>query len=314
MDKNSSIYVAGHTGLVGGAIVRALNEQGYKNIITATHKELDLTIEEDVYKFFYKNKPDYVILAAAKVGGILANDTFPVNFISDNLQIQTNVLGASYKYNVKKLLFLGSSCIYPRDCEQPIKEEYLMTGKLEETNSAYAVAKIAGIEMCKAYNKQYNTNFICAMPCNLYGIGDNFNLQTSHVLPAIIAKTLAAKTNKQKEMVLWGDGTPRREFLFSDDLADACLFLMDNYDAKPNDFIINVGYGRDMEIKAITEQVAKIVKYAGKINWDTTKPNGTPKKLIDSSKIFELGWKPKHTFEQGLKITLDWYSKKINQD
>ena len=314
MDKNSSIYVAGHTGLVGSAIVRSLIKQGYTNIITETSKNLDLRIEEDVYEFFYKNKPDYVILAAAKVGGILANDTFPVNFISDNLQIQTNVLGASYKYNVKKLLFLGSSCIYPRDCEQPIKEEYLMTGKLEETNSAYAVAKIAGIEMCKAYNKQYNTNFICAMPCNLYGLGDILYLQTRHVIAAFIAKTLASMTYKQKEMVLWGDGTPRREFLFSDDLADACLFLMDNYDAKPNDFIINVGYGRDMEIKAITEQVAKIVKYAGKINWDTTKPNGTPKKLIDSSKIFELGWKPKHTFEQGLKITLDWYSKKINQD
>ncbi|MEI8337955.1 MAG: GDP-L-fucose synthase [bacterium] len=300
MKKDSLIYVAGHNGLVGSAIVRELNKKGYKNILTRTRQELDLQDSLAVKNFFEKEKPEYVFLSAAKVGGIVANSTFPADFIYQNLVIQNNIIHNSYSSGVKKLLFLGSSCIYPKLAKQPIKEEYLLTGALEETNDAYAIAKIAGIKMCQAYNKQYGTNFISIMPTSLYGERDNFDLETSHVIPAMIRKFDDAKNSKAKEVVLWGSGKPKREFLFVDDLAEACVFLMNNYDGSE---IVNVGTGTDLTIKSLAELIKKIVSFDGKIVWDKTKPDGTPRKLLSVKKINKLGWKAKTGLEDGIKKT-----------
>lgn len=304
MEKNSKIYVAGHNGLVGSAIVRLLKTNGFTNIIFSNRKELDLKNTIQVDSFFNSKKPEYVFLCAAKVGGIKANSDKSGEFFYDNIMIQTNVLEAARKYKVKKLLFLGSSCIYPKFADQPIKESYLLTGPLEETNSAYAMAKIAGIEMCKAYNKQYDTNFICAMPTNLYGHGDNFNLETSHVLPALIRKIHEAKENNAAMVELWGSGMVYREFLHVEDAADALLFLMENYSYSTP---INVGTGQDLTIEELANMIKDIVGYEGPIMWDVSKPDGTPKKLLDVTKINNLGWKHKIELEDGIKLTYDWF-------
>lgn len=309
-DKNSKIYIAGHKGLVGSAILRKLQSLGYTNLIYKTRQELDLMDENAVKNFFKSEKPEYVYMAAAKVGGIMANDTQPADFIYENLKVQINVIHSAYKNNVKKLLFLGSTCIYPKFSEQPIKEEYFLTGKLEPTNDAYAVAKIAGIKMCQAYNKQYGTNFISAMPTNLYGINDNFDLQTSHVLPALIRRFHEAKENNLNEVVIWGTGTPRREFLFVDDLADALVFLMDNYNDSE---IINVGTGEDIPIIDLAKTIADIVGYKGDIKTDPTKPDGMARKLVDVSKINSLGWKHKTSLEEGLNQTYKWFIENYDQ-
>lgn len=304
MDKDSKIYVAGHNGLVGSAIVRELKGQGYTNIIFRTHNELDLTNEIKVNEFFEKEKPEYVFLAAAKVGGILANDTYPVEFITINLQIQTNVITNAYKHNVKKLLFLGSSCIYPKLSPQPIKEEYLMTGALESTNDAYAIAKIAGIKMCQSYNNEYGTNFISVMPTNLYGPNDNFDLKTSHVLPALVRKFIEAKDEGKDAVLVWGTGNAKREFLFVDDLAEACIFLMNNYNGMD---LVNIGVGEDISIKDLASLIKEIVGFEGIIEFDTTKPDGTMQKLLDVNRIKTLGWIAKTELKEGLKKTIDWY-------
>ena len=298
MNKDSKIFVAGHKGLVGSAIVRELNKKGYKNILTCTRQELDLQDSLAVKSFFEKEKPEYVFLAAAKVGGIVANSEFPADFIYQNLIIQNNIIHNAYLSKVKKLLFLGSSCIYPKFAKQPIKEESLLTGALEETNDAYAIAKIAGIKMCQSYNKQYGTNFISAMPTNLYGQNDNFDLKTSHVIPAMIRKFDDAKSSNAKEVVLWGSGKPKREFLFVDDLAEACVFLMNKYERSE---IINVGTGTDLTIKSLADLIKKVVGFEGKIVWDKTKPDGTPRKLLNVKKINKLGWKTKTNLESGIK-------------
>jgi len=302
--NNAKVYVAGHRGLVGSAIVRRLKAGGYGNIITRTHAELDLTRQEAVKDFFAREKPEYVYLAAAKVGGIGANSTYPAEFIYENLAIALNVIEAARKYGVKKLLNLGSSCIYPKYAPQPIKEEYLLTGPLEPTNEAYAIAKISAIKLCKFYNQQYGTNFISLMPTNLYGPGDNYDLENSHVLPALIRKFHEAKM-KGGPVILWGDGSPMREFLHSDDLADAAVFLMENKDAADIGEFVNVGTGEDLAIKDLAELVAKIVGYTGEIIWDTSKPNGTPRKLLDVSKLIALGWKYKIKLEEGIKSAYD---------
>ena len=308
MNKNTKIYIAGHRGLAGSAIVRALQAHGYTNLLTRTHAELDLTNQQAVDNFFATEKPDAVILAAAKVGGILANSTYPADFIYQNLAIQNNVIHAAANNNVQRLLFLGSSCIYPRDCPQPIKEEYLLTGPLEETNKAYAIAKIAGIEMCAAYNQQHGTQFLCAMPTNLYGPGDNYDLNTSHVLPALMRKALTAKNENQPSFTVWGTGTPRREFLYSDDLGDACALLLslpwETISAafpKPNLPLINVGYGEDLTIRELAEAIAHATGFNGAIEWDRSKPDGTPQKLMDSGRMRALGWKPRTTLPAGLQ-------------
>ncbi len=303
-NKDSKIYVAGHTGLVGSAILRKLNSVGYNNLIYRTRNELDLTDEKRVGEFFENERPEYVYLAAAKVGGILANRDYPADFIYQNLKIHTNIINAAYKNQIKKLLFLGSTCIYPRLADQPIKEEYFMTGKLEPTNEAYATAKIAGIMMCQSYNKQYGTNYICAMPTNQYGINDNFNTETSHVLPALIRKIHEAKINNLPEVTIWGTGKPRREFMFVDDLADALVFLMDNYN---NPEIINVGTGEDIEIIELAKLIAEIAGYEGEIKTDTSKPDGMPRKLVDTTKLNTLGWHSKTSLEDGIKTTYDWF-------
>ncbi|MDO8584884.1 MAG: GDP-L-fucose synthase [bacterium] len=304
MDKSAKIYVAGHRGLVGSAIARELTRQGYMNLVTRTRDELDLLNAGAVADFFKKEKPEYVFLAAAKVGGIMANKTYPADFIYENLAIETNVVHGAYANGVKKLLFLGSSCIYPRMCPQPIKEEYLLTGDLEPTNRAYAVAKIAGIVLCQSLHEQYGANFISVMPTNLYGENDNFDLETSHVLPAMIRKFHEAKLGKKPELTLWGTGSPKREFLHVDDLAGACVFLMNNYD-KPE--IVNIGTGEDVSIKELAELVGGVVGYEGKILWDTTKPDGTPRKLLDVGRLHGLGWKHRIDLPQGLKMTYEWY-------
>jgi len=306
MEKNSKIYVAGHRGLVGSAIFRELQKNGYINIITRNHTDLDLTSQISVEEFFSKEKPEYVFLAAAKVGGIVANDKYSAEFIKNNLMIETNVIDFAYKNKVKKLLFLGSSCVYPKNCPQPIKEEYLMTGELESTNRAYAIAKIAGITMCQSYNKQYGTNFISVMPTNLYGENDNFDLENSHVLPALIRKFDDAKNNNAKEVGLWGTGNPKREFLYVDDLANVCVFLMNNYNDSE---IINIGVGEDLSILELANMVKEIVGYEGEIVWDKSKPDGTLRKLLDISKIKSLGWKPNVSLEDGIKKTYDWYKE-----
>jgi len=305
MNKNSKIYIAGHKGLVGSAITRLLQKEGYKNLILKTRQELDLLNQQAVSDFFKKEKPEYVFLAAAKVGGIMANQTYPADFIYENLVIQANIMHTAYLNKVKKLLFLGSSCIYPKLTPQPIKEEYLLSGALETSNKPYAVAKIAGIITCQSYNKQYGTNFISVMPTNLYGPNDNFDLQNSHVLPALIRKFHEAKASGQKEIILWGSGSPKREFLYVDDLAEACLFLMKNYNSSE---IINIGTGEDLPIKDLAEKIKEIVGYDGKIVWDKSKLDGTPRKLLDVSKITKLGWKHKIELENGLKLTYEWFS------
>ena len=304
MNLKSKIYIAGHRGLVGSAIVRNLQAQGFANLVFRTFEELDLLDQAATKNFFEHEKPEYVFLAAAKVGGIAANDTLPAEFIFQNLQVQNNVIHNAYLSGVKKLLFLGSSCIYPRDCTQPIKEEYLLTGPLEKTNEAYAIAKIAGIKMCQAYNKQYGTKFISVMPTNLYGPNDNFDLESSHVLPALLRKFHDAKLADAKEVVMWGTGSPKREFLFVDDLADACVHLMKTYAG--ND-IVNIGTGQDVTIKDLALLIKDVVGFEGEITNDTTKPDGTPRKLLDVSKLHSLGWQHKVSLEEGLNITYDWF-------
>lgn len=342
MKPSSKIFVAGHRGLVGSAILRKLRARGFAKILTRTRQELDLRDQSAVDHFFAEEKPEYVFLAAAKVGGILANSTYPADFIRDNLQIHTNVIDAAYRHGVKKLLYLGSSCIYPRLAPQPLKEEYLLTGPLEPTNEWYAIAKIAGIKMCQAYRRQFGFNAISLMPTNLYGPGDNFDLETSHVLPALIRKFHLAKLAeagdleairrdeerfgplpeeilqglglKRKDgrfvrvgapaVVLWGTGTPRREFLHVDDLADACLFLMERYDSEE---IINVGVGEDLSIRDLAEMVRRIVGFQGQVVWDRSKPDGTPRKMLDVSRLLALGWRPKIHLEEGIRETYRWY-------
>ncbi|MCP4270011.1 MAG: GDP-L-fucose synthase [Candidatus Brocadiaceae bacterium] len=360
MNKSSKIYIAGHRGLVGSAILRKLKSEGYSNFLLMTHKELDLEVQKDVYDFFENEQPEYVFLAAAKVGGIVANNSYPAEFIYNNLLIQTNIIHASYKFGIKKLLFLGSSCIYPKFAPQPMKEEYLLTGELEATNEPYAVAKIAGLKMCQSYNRQYGTNFISVMPTNLYGPNDNFDLNNSHVLPALLRKMHLGKclqnddfnsikkdlqrnpirncsvdqltneeivedlsrfgirvdsgnsqpptSNPQPQVVidLWGTGAPRREFLYVDDLACACLFLMLNYDGNE---IINVGTGRDITIKEVAEIIKEVVGYKGEVIWDETKPDGTPRKLLDVTKINKLGWKAETGLHEGIKKAYAWYTE-----
>ncbi|PZU82687.1 MAG: GDP-fucose synthetase [Chryseobacterium sp.] len=305
MEKNSKIYVAGHRGLVGSAILRALEKQGFTNLITKTSSELDLRDYQQTAGFFAQEKPEYVFLAAAKVGGIQANNTYRAEFLYDNMMIQNNVIHQAHTNDVKKLLFLGSSCIYPKMAPQPLKEDSLLTGTLEPTNEPYAIAKIAGIKMCDAYRSQYNSNFISAMPTNMYGPNDNYDLNNSHVLPALLRKFHEAKENGYPEVVVWGTGTPLREFLHSDDLAEACIFLMQNYD----DFgHVNVGIGEDLSIKDLALLVKKIVGYEGNLVWDTSKPDGTPRKLMDVTKINDLGWKAKISLEDGIR---DVYEKKF---
>jgi len=306
VEKSAKIYVAGHQGLVGSAILRKLISEGYSNIVTRSFQELDLRDQIAVNEFFKKEKPEFVFLAAAKVGGILANNTYPVDFLRDNLLIQTNVIDAAYRYGTRKLLFLGSSCIYPKFAPQPIKEEYLLTGELEPTNEPYAIAKIAGIKLCQAYNRQYGTNFISVMPTNLYGPGDNFDLETSHVIPALIRKFHESKIKGKDQVVVWGSGKPFREFLHVDDLADACLFLMHNYNSSE---IINIGTGMDLSIAELAYLIKDIVGYDGNIVFDTSKPDGTPRKLLDVSKIFNMGWKPRITLEEGIRSTYSWYQE-----
>lgn len=303
MEKQARIYVAGHSGMVGSALVRTLCAQGYTNLITRTSAEVDLRSTEGVVRLFEETKPEYVFLAAAKVGGILANSTYPADFIYDNLAIQTNVIHQAYVHGVKKLLLLGSSCIYPRDCPQPIKEEYLLTGPLEPTNEWYALAKIAGVKMCQAYRQQHGCDFIAAMPTNLYGPNDNFDLQTAHVLPALIHRFHEAKDTGIPP-VLWGSGKPRREFLHVDDCAEACLALMQRYSGEQ---VVNVGAGEDIPIADLARLVANVVGYTGEICWDRSKPDGTPRKWLDSGRIMALGWKPRVTLREGIGETYRWY-------
>lgn len=304
MEKDARTYIAGHRGLVGSAIYRRLQGEGYTNLITRSHTELDLERQTAVEDFFQTEKPDYVFLAAAKVGGIWANATYPAEFIYRNLTIQTNVIHASWKVGVKRLLFLGSSCIYPRECPQPMKEEYLLSGSLEPSNEPYAIAKIAGIKMCQFYNRQYGTRYISVMPTNLYGPNDNFDLETSHVLPALIRKFHKAKIEGRDEVEIWGTGTPRREFLHVDDLADASLYLMNNYNESN---IVNIGIGKDLTIKELAETIARVVGFDGNLQFDTTKPDGTPVKRLDVSKLNSLGWKAKISLEEGITQTYQWY-------
>jgi GDP-L-fucose synthase len=340
MPFDARIYVAGHRGLVGSALMRRLQAEGYQNLITRTHKELDLTDQAATRAFFEHEKPEYVFLAAAKAGGIYANNTYPAEFIHENLAIQTNVIHEAWRAGIKRLLFLGSSCIYPRDCPQPIKEEYLLTGPLEPTNRAYAIAKIAGIEMCWAYNRQHGTQYLAAMPTNLYGPGDNYDLQTSHVLPALIRKFHEAKmrqtdsrltTNGSRDdsVVVWGTGKPCREFLYSDDAADACVFLMNlpdqafdsvlspessvqgDYSSPP---LINIGCGQDQTIKELADTVRTVVDYEGDVAWDSSKPDGTPRKLLDVSRLAEFGWKPTIGLKEGIGKAYEDYLSRLTTE
>ena len=309
MNLDAKIYVAGHRGLVGSAIVRNLQAKGYKNIICRTHKELDLTNQEAVRRFFEEEKPEYVFLAAAKVGGIHANNTYPADFIYDNLMIQNNVIKAAHDFEVKKLLFLGSTCIYPKMAPQPIKEEYLLTGSLEETNEAYAVAKIAGLEMCKFFKRQYGDNFISCMPTNLYGPNDNFDLKNSHVLPALIRKFHEAKVNNSEAVEVWGTGTPLREFLYVDDMADACVFLMENYDGEQH---VNIGTGEEVSIRELAETVKEVVGFDGELVFNTEMPDGTPRKLTTVDKLHGLGWKHKVSLDKGIRLAYNWFLENYN--
>ncbi len=309
MESNSSIYVAGHRGLVGSAIIRSLKQRGFENLITRTHAELELMDAVAVKDFFEQAKPEYVFLAAAKVGGIHANSTYPADFMRENLIVQTNVIHESWRQGVVKLLFLGSSCIYPKLCPQPIKEEYLLSGELEKTNDAYALAKIAGIKTCQSYNQQHGTHFISAMPTNLYGVNDNFHPENSHVLPALIRRFHEAKLTNVESISIWGTGTSRREFLHSNDLADAVLFLMENYDDSE---IVNVGCGKDQTIKELAETIQEVVGYTGHLKFDSTRPDGTPQKILDISKINSLGWKPTISLREGLKQVYHWYTEQYH--
>lgn len=305
--KNKKIYVAGHRGMVGSALVRQLQDQGYKNLILKSRAELDLSNAEAVNNFFKTEKPQWVFLAAAKVGGILGNSRYPVEFLLDNLKIQNNVIEAAYQNGAEKLMFLGSSCIYPRECPQPIKEDYLLTSALEATNEPYALAKIAGIKLCEAYNKQYDCNFLSVMPTNLYGEDDNYHPENAHVLPMLLARFHQAAVDQQSEVLVWGTGTVRREFLFADDLADACLYLMANYNADQLNGIVNIGTGKDCTITELAELIAEVVAYKGKIIYDTTKPDGTPRKLLDVRKLENLGWSAKTSLRDGIEKTYQYY-------
>ena len=307
---NSKIYVAGHRGLVGSAIIRNLESKGYKNIVTRTRQELDLMHTEAVNQFYKQEKPEVVIDAAAKVGGIHANNTYPAEFIYDNLTIQNNLINGAYQADVKKFVFLGSSCIYPKMAPQPLKEEYLLTGALEPTNEWYAIAKITGIKMCQAYRKQYGFDAISIMPTNVYGPGDNYDLQNSHVLPALIRKFHEAKINNDQNVTVWGTGSPKREFLYVDDMADASVFLMENYSEEQ---IVNVGTGIDVTIKELAELVKKVIGFGGELVFDTTKPDGTPRKLMDVSFLNNLGWKAETELEKGIQQAYDWFLNNQNQ-
>ncbi|MBC7862975.1 MAG: GDP-L-fucose synthase [Bacteroidia bacterium] len=308
MNLSSKIYIAGHRGMVGSAIQRNLEQHGYKNIIGKTSAELDLRNQQAVENFFEEEKPEYVFLAAAKVGGINANNIYRADFIYENLIIECNIIHAAYKYKVKKLLFLGSSCIYPKLAPQPLREEYLLSSELEDTNEPYAIAKIAGIKLCESYKKQYGCNFISAMPTNLYGPNDNYNLQNSHVLPALMRKFHEAKENNSSYVEVWGSGTPMREFMHVDDMADASIFLMKNYDG---DQFFNIGVGTDITIKGLAELMQQITDYKGEIKFDLSKPDGTPKKLLDVSRLQKLGWKHKYNLEVGIKMVYEDFKKKI---
>jgi GDP-L-fucose synthase len=318
MDKNSKIYVAGHRGLVGSALVKNLLQRGYKNIIVKTHNELDLTEQQSVRDFFMEEKPEFVFLAAAKVGGILANNTYRADFIYENLQIQNNIIHQSYLNGVKKLLFLGSSCIYPKNASQPINEESLLTSPLEYTNEPYAIAKIAGIKMCESYNLQYGTNFISVMPTNLYGPNDNFDLNTSHVLPALLRKIHEAKINSSKTVEIWGSGTPRREFLYSEDMADACVFIMENVNfqdlikskSETRNTHINIGTGEDLTIRELADVIKKVVGFNGEFVFDRAKPDGTMRKLCDVTKLSDLGWRYKTSLEEGIREVYRVFNEK----
>lgn len=311
IEKNSKVFVAGHRGLVGSAIVRGLKEKGYTNIVTRTHKELDLTDQAAVFAFFEKEKPEYVVMAAAHVGGINANQTYPADFIYINSIIQCNVIKASHDNKVKKLLFLGSSCIYPKMAPQPIKESYLLTGPLEETNEGYAIAKISGMEMCKFFKRQYGDDFISCMPTNLYGPNDNFDLENSHVLPAMIRKFHEAKVSGAGEVELWGDGSPLREFLYVDDMADACIYLLENYSGEEH---VNIGTGKEITIKALAELVRDIVGFKGEIRWNKDMPNGTPRKLCDVTKLHDIGWKEKVDLPEGIRLEYEWFLAQDEKD
>ena len=304
ISKSEKIFLAGHRGMVGSALVRRLEAEGFKNLLTRDRSKLDLASESAVAKFFTEERPTIVIVAAAKVGGIKANNDFPVEFLLDNLLIQNNVIRSAYERGVRKLLFLGSSCIYPKFAPQPIPETSLLDGPLEPTNEAYAIAKIAGIKLCQAYNREYGANFISAMPTNLYGPNDNFDLETSHVLPALLRKAHEAKTRKDQKLIVWGTGKPRREFLHVDDLASACLLLLEKYDSPE---IINVGCGEDVSIRELAELICDVVGFNGELAWDTSKPDGTPRKLLDVTKLRELGWKPAITLRNGVASTYEWF-------
>ena len=310
MQPSDRIYIAGHRGLVGSAIMRRCQAAGYRNLLTLSHAELELTDHAAVRKFFERARPDHVILAAARVGGIVANETYPAEFLRENLEIQNSVIHEAWRSGVKRLLFLGSSCIYPRDCPQPIKEEYLLTGPLEATNRAYAIAKIAGVEMCWSYNREYGCRYLAAMPTNLYGLGDNYDLEKSHVIPALIRKMHEAKTRTAAEVVVWGTGSPKREFLYSEDAADACLHLLgmpeEGYrtlcESRSRPPLVNIGSGEDLTIRELAQAIAKVVGFDGRIVFDATKPDGTPRKLLDTSLLADLGWRHKTRLEDGLKL------------
>jgi len=318
MDRQKRIYIAGHRGLVGSAIVRRLQADGYENLIFKSHQVLDLTQQSAVQTFFQTEKPDYVILAAAKVGGILANNSYPADFIYQNLMMEANIIHAAFQNNIKNLLFLGSSCIYPKFAEQPMKEESLLTGVLENTNEPYAIAKIAGIKLCESYNRQFGTNYRSVMPTNLYGIGDNFDLNNSHVLPALLRKCHEAKCQNKKTLEVWGTGTPRREFLNVDDLADACLFVMnlsnEIYQTQTQPMLshLNIGMGEDISIRELAELIARVVGFEGELVFDISKPDGTPRKLLDVSRLKNLGWQAKISLEEGIRNTYAWYLQQLN--
>lgn len=319
--KDNRIYVAGHRGLVGSAILRYLEREGYAQLITRTRKEVDLRNPAEVDDFFQKERPEYVFMAAAKVGGILANNNYPADFIRENLQIQTNLIEASYRAGVKRLLFLGSSCIYPKMAPQPLKEEYLLTGPLEPTNRPYALAKIAGIEMCWSYNRQYGTKYLAAMPTNLYGPGDNFDLNNSHVLPALMRKVFTAKMRGERQIAVWGTGTPRREFLYSDDLAEACVFLLNLPDAVFDSLLtedmaplVNIGTGEDLTIRELAETIARVLGFGGEFVFDTSRPDGTPRKLMDVGKIQSLGWRARTSLADGIAKTFDSAKFELNRE
>ncbi len=308
MRKNEPIYVAGHRGMAGSAVVRRLQAQGFENILTATRAEVDLQDPEAVRRFYETHRPSAVVVAAAKVGGIVANNEQPVEFLLENLRIQNNLIAAAHEFDVEKLLFLGSSCIYPKFADQPIREDSLLTGALEPTNEPYALAKIAGIRLCQSYHRQYDRNFISAMPTNLYGPHDNFDLHTSHVLPALIRKVHHAKAAGEPSVPIWGTGSPRREFLHVDDLADACFFLLENYDSPE---IVNVGCGQDVTIRELAETVCEVLGYEGTLTFDATKPDGTPRKLLDMTKLFDLGWKPKIALTEGIAGAYQWFLENV---